>query len=931
MTQLLVLRPAWLALLVAGPALVWAWRRWPPPLTRGRSRLALALRLGLVLLLALALADVRVGRRPRHRAVVAVVDLSDSTGASQEQASAAVTELMESKGTEDLFGVVTFGRDAQVELPPSVRPTFSGFQTRPDPSYSNVAGALGLAANLMPDGYGRQIVLVSDGRQNLGDASLAVDDIRSRSVRVDVVPVGAPAGDEVLVAALEAPHELRVGQALTATARIRATAAARGRVVFSVDGVEVQARPVELPAGASEARFDLGPLDPGLHRLRVAVDARPDGYTQNDEAEAVVRVLDRPAVLLLEGSAGQGANVVSALEASGMRVETRPAAQSPTEAAAFAAFDSVVVVGASAEAFPGGGLSAIAGAVRDLGRGLVAIGGPATYGPGGWQGTPLEEALPVSMDIPRPQERPAVAVAVVVETMEEAHGDLVALGSVDAVVDQLKPDDEVAVVGMHQSGPSYIVPLTRPTDRSGIKQRIRFAALGDPPGYADSVTAALDAVAASNAANKHVVVVGDGDAQADLGRYDELFARARELNVVVSVIGVSTHDSRTDMDHMRVLAGLGGGRYYESDSAGEVPAVLLDASRSALRPWYEQTPFFPTVTSAGDLLDGVDLEAFPELGGYVATTPKPTADVVLASPRSDPVLAAGQFGLGRSVAWTSDAEGRWTQGLLRSPVAARLFGRMVAWSLPSGAGGPGDLRIDTVADAAGLNLTVSGPTGGGELQTRVVDPDQQVTDAALSPEAPGRWQGVVAAPAVGTYLVNSVLRRDGEIVARAEAAAAVAYAPEYLELGRDDGLLVQLAGQGGTLLDRAGAAWDQPLLPLAVTSPLFWLLLALFAVLWPADVALRRLTMSPRQVVAGWREARALRRPATRAAAGPRRPTAADHRPGARGGSRRLRRAPVEPGDDAGTRPEPVTEPALASRLLEARRTPAPIPSEGDD
>ena len=47
----------------------------------------------------------------------------------------------------------------------------------------------------------------------------------------------------------------------------------------------------------------------------------------------------------------------------------------------------------------------------------------------------------------------------------------------------------------------------------------------------------------------------------------------------------------------------------------------------ALRHWYEQEAFFPKVTAAGDLLAGLPLTAFPQLGGYVVTTPKPGAEV----------------------------------------------------------------------------------------------------------------------------------------------------------------------------------------------------------------------------------------------------------------------------------------------------------------
>ncbi|MGH9190114.1 MAG: VWA domain-containing protein [Acidimicrobiales bacterium] len=855
MSRLLVLRPGYLALLLVLPAVVVAWRRWPPPLTPGRSRLTLALRLTLLSLVALSLADVRVARRPRNRAVVAVVDLSDSTAAAVDDAATGVTALIAAKGPGDLFGVVTFGRDAQVELPPTRRPVFSGFQTRPDPGQSDLAGALVLAANLIPDGFARQLVLVSDGRQNLGDASEAVAGLRSRAVRVDVAPIGGAPSAETLVAAIEAPGQVRVGQVFTALARLRSTDRTEGRIVLSLDGREVASRQIELPAGGSEQRFEVPPLDPGTHRLSATLDARPDRYLQNNVAEAVVRVLDRPSVLVLEGGPGGGANVGAALEAAGMRVQRRPAAQAPSETALVAAYDGVVIADAAADSFPPGALGAITASVRDLGRGLVAIGGPSSYGPGGWGGTALEEALPVRMEIPRPKERPAVAVAVLMETMEDPTGDAVALGSVDAVVDQLRPDDELAVINMstavHEDPPSYVVPLGRPADKPALKRRIRETTLGDPGGYGRSMSLALDGLARSTAPNRNVILLGDGDAVGDVGNYQALFERTRSLGVTVSSIGVATHDSEPDMEHMRAISQLGGGRFYRADSASAVPEILLEASRSTLRSWYEQDRFFPKVTSAGDLLEGVPLDAFPELGGYVATTAKPTADVVLSSPKGDPVLAGGQYGLGRAVAWTSDARGRWTSGLLRSPVSAALFGRMVAWSLP--AGEDQGLRIDTSPTGVGLDVTVSGPAGGGDGDLRVVSPTQATTEVPLRAVAPGRWQADVAAPEVGTYVLHAALRQAGAVTAQAEKAVPVPYGLEYLEPGRDDGFLARLAARSGTVLAHPAAAWAQPTLPLSVTSPVFWLLLLLFAIAWPIDIAIRRVTLSPRELVSAVR------------------------------------------------------------------------------
>jgi uncharacterized membrane protein len=940
--------PGFLVLVLLVPVVAAVWRRWPPPLPRGRRRLALGLRVAVVLLLVLALADVRVYHRPHRRAVVAVVDLSDSARAAHGEAADAIAAMIRAKAPDDEFGVVTFGRDAQVELAPTARPAFGGFQTRPDPTYSDLGAALQLAGNLIPDGFSRQVVLLSDGRQNLGDAVEAVSALRERSVRVDVVELGTRAEGESMVLALDAPAVLRAGQTATVAARLSARQATSGRLTFLQDGQEIEARAVELPAGSSDQTFDLASLDPGTHRLRVVLDADSDGYSQNNVAEAVVRVLGKPSVLLLEGAPGAGANVQLGLEASGMDVQTRQASETPTDLAVLAGFDSIVVADAPAESFPDGALAAIATAVRDLGRGLVTTGGSRSYGPGGWKGTPLEDVLPVRMDPPQPKDKPSVAVILAIETMETPALDTVALGAAEAVVDELGPQDELGIINMDfdQSTPAppvdrtsldgshFVVPLGPVVDKDAVRATLRATRLGDPPGYSRSLALALDALDASNASTKHVVVIGDGDALGDVGvahasgedvprlpDYSAVAGRARAAGVTISSIGVDSHQVPVFMAHMRSIAEAGGGRFYQATTVADVPKLLLAETRSALQPWFQQDGFFPTVTSAGDLLTGVPLDAFPQLGGYVKTTAKADAEVLLASPTDDPVLAATQSGLGRTVAWTSDAAGRWTSALLRSPVAATLFGRMVAWSLPTG--GAEEIHVDAEPRGDGIAVEASGPVQGGDVQIRAVSPSGGTTLQQLQPAGEGHWEGVVPAGEVGTYVLHAVLARGGSATAQTELSVPVPYSPEYLDLGVDDVFLRQVAALSGAVLETAASAWRKPTLPLSVSGPVFWLLLLLAVALWPVDVAVRRLTLSLPKLAAVIRAERARRRQGeaalpeglTRLRAGMQ--VARQRRTGEAPGVEPAAADATGPGG-AGASGQQTAE--LAARLLEARR-----------
>jgi hypothetical protein len=182
-------------------------------------------------------------------------------------------------------------------------------------------------------------------------------------------------------------------------------------------------------------------------------------------------------------------------------------------------------------------------------------------------------------------------------------------------------------------------------------------------------------------------------------------------------------------------------------------------------------------------------------------------------------------------------------------VSQTLFARMVAWTLPSG---QQQLQIEAQPSGDGLQVDVTGPdTAGATVSVGMVRPDLQNTTQDLVAVAPGHWQGRIGGTTVGTYLLHGVLRKNGQVLGQADRAVSVPYSPEYLQLGRDDGLLRQVARDGGgAVLAKAAAAWAQRPLPVPVSSDVFWPLLLLAALLWPLDVAARRITLSPRQLYA---------------------------------------------------------------------------------
>ena len=177
---------------------------------------------------------------------------------------------------------------------------------------------------------------------------------------------------------------------------------------------------VALPAGDKRLRMSLPPLGPGFHSLRVVLHPTSDTVAENDEGDAFTRVRGAPRVLVAEGLPGEGNVVAAALRAKGMSVRQESATLVEPSTTYLSNFDAVVLVDVPALELDSALLDPAHSPLRsyvDGGGGLVVIGGPASYGVGGYTNTALDDVLPVSMKLPQRKDTPSVAVALIIEDL----------------------------------------------------------------------------------------------------------------------------------------------------------------------------------------------------------------------------------------------------------------------------------------------------------------------------------------------------------------------------------------------------------------------------------------------------------------------------------------------------------------------------------
>ncbi|HWI64248.1 MAG TPA: glutamine amidotransferase [Symbiobacteriaceae bacterium] len=891
------------------------------------------LRLAVATLLILALAGTGVVFSARNQAVMFVADVSASTTAIRPQIEEFIKNAIREMPPGDMAGVLAMAENAVLEAPVAARPTFSGLTAVVNPDHSDLEKGLRLGAALLPSGYRPRLVLLSDGRENVGNAMAEVQRLRQRGFTVDVVNMApANAGPEALIKSIEAPGAIRLGERADLTITLTASAATKATLRIYEDRTLLESRQISLTSGDTQTRVSMEGMKGGYHRLWATLEAEKDSQTQNNEAAVMVNVQGAPSVLLVEGFPGSGTNLTRALQATGMSVEVRSPDSLPTHGPQLARYASVILVDVPAPLIPAASLEAIDGYVKQGGKGLVVVGGENSYAMGGYAGTKLEELLPVSMDVPQRKEKPPVAVALIFENFESNEKINVSKEAAKALVDMLTPRDTIVVGDACVVGGWQVAPQ-KVADKAKIKQMIDAAAPCDPPHYMDHFEAAAEELKKVDAKIKHIVFAGDGDAQMiSFGEYATRVARIAAAGITVSTIHVN-YMQPSERQLLELIARTGNGRYYLANNVNATPQIFLKEAQTMARPGVVEEDFIPGVLSRSPVLQGIS--DMPVLRGYVATTPKPMGEVVLQSAQADPVLATWQAGLGRVAAFTSDTGGLWSANMVRWQEFQRFWANIVTWTMPSA----DETGIRTVASVVGgkarmtVNLPGEGLEVGGvggpnswpaNITAGVIRPDGSTQVLPLQATAPGQYEGEIPAAMPGPYLVKLSAGTKRQSVQLGETFLVAPYSPEFATGAADPGFMQRLAkAGGGQVLTEASASFARNLPRAPGRLPLDHALLVLALLLWPIDIAVRRLAITPVEVAAAWRRRRERQALAPVTAAG-----SAVQKLRERRAERTVQAPPPQAPTQAETPPPPPPQPKpqqkedglFTQRLLDARK-----------
>ncbi|MGH7416751.1 MAG: VWA domain-containing protein, partial [Candidatus Rokuibacteriota bacterium] len=380
------------------------------------DRWALAMRCALVVILLATLLRPTLPRWVDRQNVVFLLDHSDSISlAARERAWRFAAEAVKSMRSGDRAGVIVFGEDAVVDQPPAGRSTLERPRATVNARGTNFFQAIQLALATLPPGQANRIVALTDARQTTGNALAAAQAAKDAGADIYYVPAPLTFTQEVVAESLVLPQEVKFGEPFHARVVAWSLKEAQGRLSLFRNGEFLGSQVVRLSAGKNVFSYRQSLDHSGIHVYQAAIEVDGDTIEDNNRAVGTVVVRGRPQVLLADKDRSHAQSLVAALRSQNIDVTVVDPAGIPKDIAGLQKYDGVVLSNVSSLKLTKPQMAQIRDYVRDHGGGLMMLGGEESFGLGGYYRTPIEEALPVTMDVKQKVEIPSLAVVLSID------------------------------------------------------------------------------------------------------------------------------------------------------------------------------------------------------------------------------------------------------------------------------------------------------------------------------------------------------------------------------------------------------------------------------------------------------------------------------------------------------------------------------------
>ncbi|WP_432409522.1 VWA domain-containing protein [Wukongibacter sp. M2B1] len=809
-----------------------------------RRKAILGTRTILFLLIILGLSGISLKTNVDTTTTIFAVDLSESVANNRDEFKTFIDEALEFAKKNDRVGVVAFGEKGEVEQPITTELTNIKFETKIDKGFTNIEKALKISSALIPEDSKKRIVLFTDGKENVGDSKREGNILSINDVELKVYKKESSIQDEVQLKGIDIPKVLYENQSFDVILDIYSNIATQTKITLFSGNNVVGEKDVKLEKGNNRFVFKDKAQGSGFKSYSAVITPDKDTYTQNNSYSAFTDVKGKPYVLLIDGESNGGRELYKILESASVGVDYINAKEVPTELASILKYKSIIMSDVSLHNMDKRFLDSLQIYVRDYGGGLVVTGGENSYALGGYYKTKLEEILPVNMEMKIKGEVPSLGLMLVIDKSGSMESGEVGTSKIEIAkeaaikaVNSLKPKDQIGVVTFDDT-PQWVVKPSSDQKEDELIGSIGSIRAGGGTSIIPALNEAYESLSKLDTKLKHIILLTDG--QAERSGYEQILNNMKEKGITISTVAVG---EGADTRLLESIANTGKGRYYFVNEYSTIPEIFTKETFLASKTYINNRTFVPKLSSISDIIYPI-LENPVALNGYISTSSKDRAEVIQNSDTDEPILAIWQYGLGKSIAWTPDANGKWTSNYLATEQGIEFFNRMVLAAFYKGSSDDLFVEVNTEGNTAKINVKDLKDTDRAyNTKASIIMPNLEKVDIDLTTKNIGEYGGEIEALEKGTYIIKVFQYEDDKLIKSTQQAITINYSKEYDITINSEGLSELVRKSKGEFINSPEEVFTKNERDVHGYRDITDILIIISLILFVIDIALRRLNI----------------------------------------------------------------------------------------
>ena len=808
--------------------------------------LILISRIVIFTLLLLSFANITISIKGKNVSTVFLLDVSESISSFKDSGESFINSALEIMPKGNKAGVILFGDNAKVDKIIDNKASYKSLNSSPVSTATNIQSAVETAITLFEDGTSKRIVLITDGEENKGDILKSIPLINAENIDLKVYKVSGKSGDEIYVDNVTIPDNIAIGEEFSVQIDLQSNYSTSAKLTLFSGREKVGEQVVEVKKGSNSFIFRDVQNSGGFKSYRVTVEAQGDTNKINNEYSAYTNVVDKPNILIINGVKGDATALEEILKNGGANIKTISPNSSPSTLNELLEYKAIVLNNVYKDDLTNGFMDNIESYVKDYGGGVVTFGGEDSYALGGYKDTALETILPVNMDKKGKNEVPSISINLIIDksgsmTAEGGGVSKLTLAKEAAMkaIDNLREIDDISVIAFDDTF-DIVVPTQKVTDKDYIKELISGIQIRGGTSIYPALEKGYNLQLESDAKIKHVILLTDGQDSIPYSTYEELLSKFNKGNITLSTVAVGDGSNSTLLNE---LAKEGKGRSYYTDMFTDIPRIFAQEVFMSVGTYIINEEFTPSIVSNHEILSGVQTsEGIPSLLGYIGTSLKDDAIEILSSNRDEPILAVRQYGIGKTVSFTSDIDGSFSKNYLTWEYGPQLIKNIVYYAIPS-YGEEGHLSIIQDGNEAKVEYYNDNVDSNTKVTGIYNGEDGTQGEFTLTQSEPGKFEANVPLSELGFYNFN-IRQQDGEkITSTYKGAFALKYSDEYKFNTNSVKLDSLVSETDGSFINKPEEVFEGKLEKEYKKINLTNLLLILALILFLFDIAYRRLNL----------------------------------------------------------------------------------------